>query len=115
MGLYRYVYDVVLAAPSSMLSTILDTFNSFHTRLQFTMEESADNRLNFLDVTIILEDGLIHFNWFHKPTFSGRYLHFESRHPLCQKMVGYVRAEYSSPFLIRLLESNASLFAPCTA
>ncbi|XP_025266266.1 uncharacterized protein LOC112638541 isoform X3 [Camponotus floridanus] len=30
-------------------------------------------------------------------------------------LVGYVRAEYSSPFLIRLLESNASLFAPCTA
>ncbi|EFN71402.1 hypothetical protein EAG_10236, partial [Camponotus floridanus] len=63
---FRYVDDVVLAAPSSMLSTILDTFNSFHTRLQFTMEKGADNHLNFLDVTIILENGRIHFNWFHK-------------------------------------------------
>ncbi|XP_025264609.1 uncharacterized protein LOC112637982 [Camponotus floridanus] len=82
---FRYVDDVVLAAPSSMLNTILNTFNSFHTRMQFTMEEGVDNRLNFLDVTIILEHGLIYFNWFHKPTFSGKYLHFESRHPLCQK------------------------------
>ncbi|EFN65835.1 hypothetical protein EAG_05269, partial [Camponotus floridanus] len=82
---FRYVDDVVLAAPPSMGRTILDTFNSFHTRLQFAVEEGADNRLNFLDVTIILEDGLFLFNWFHKPTLSGRYLHFESRHSLCQK------------------------------
>lgn len=82
---FRYVDDVVLAAPPSMLNIILHTFNSFHTRLQFTIEEGVDDRLNFLDITIILNNGLIEFNWFHKPTFSGRYLHFESRHPLCQK------------------------------
>ncbi|KYN09399.1 hypothetical protein ALC57_18504 [Trachymyrmex cornetzi] len=32
---------------------------------------------------------LIH-NWYHKPTFSGRYLNFFSRHPLCQKVVGLI-------------------------
>jgi len=49
------------------------------------MEEGVDGRLNFLDVTIISNNGFIQFDWFHKPTFSGRYLHFESRHPLCHK------------------------------
>ncbi|XP_070169669.1 uncharacterized protein [Polyergus mexicanus] len=82
---YRYVDDVVLAAPPSTFSAILQTFNSFHPRLQFTMEEEADNRLNFLDTTIILENNIINFDWYHKPTYSGRYLNFESRHPLCQK------------------------------
>ncbi|XP_070152504.1 uncharacterized protein [Polyergus mexicanus] len=49
------------------------------------MEEGADNRLNLLDTTIILENNIINFDWYHKPTYSDRYLNFESRHPLCQK------------------------------
>src|SRR5580765_5024327 len=81
----RYVDDVALAAPSSMLKDILKIFNSFHPRLQFTMEEGVDNRLNYLDVTIIVNNGKLEFDWFHKSTFSGRYLSFESRHTLCQK------------------------------
>ncbi|XP_072762580.1 uncharacterized protein [Anoplolepis gracilipes] len=81
----RYVDDVALAAPSAMFHMIVNTFNSYHPRLQFTIEEGDDNRLNFLDVTIISHNELIYFNWFQKQTFSGRYLHFESRHPLCHK------------------------------
>lgn len=81
----RYVDDVALAAPPAMFHMIVNTFNSYHPRLQFTIEERDDNRLNFLDVTIISNNGFIYFNWFQKPTFSGRYLHFESRHPLCHK------------------------------
>lgn len=34
---YRYVDDVILAAPP-LFSDILSTFNSFNKRLQFTME-----------------------------------------------------------------------------
>jgi hypothetical protein len=43
------------------------------------------NRLNFLDVTIINNNNDVEFDWFHKPTFSGRYLNFYSQHPLSQK------------------------------
>jgi len=68
-----------------MFNTVLQTFNSFHPRLQFTIEEGVDNRLNFLDITFIIENNVIYFDWYHKPTFSGRYLHYESRHPLCHK------------------------------
>jgi len=42
-------------------------------------------KLNFLDVTIINNNNFIEFNWYHKPTFSGRYLNFLSQHPLSQK------------------------------
>src|SRR5436190_6639905 len=81
----RYVDDVALAAPSSMFKDILHTFNSFHPRLQFTMEESVGNQLDFLDVSIIINENIIEFDWFHKPTYSGRYLNFESWHPICHK------------------------------
>lgn len=54
---FRYVDDIVTAVPSSILSTVLSDFNSVHPRLQFTMEESNNNVLNFLDVTIINNNG----------------------------------------------------------
>ncbi|XP_070170456.1 uncharacterized protein [Polyergus mexicanus] len=81
----RYVDDIALAAPSSAFEHILSVFNSFHSRLQFTMETSENDKLDFLDVTIILKNNRLNFDWFHKPTFSGRYLNFLSQHPLCQK------------------------------
>ncbi|XP_071574822.1 uncharacterized protein [Temnothorax nylanderi] len=104
----RYIDDIVTAVPSSKFNTVLRIFNSYHSRLQFTMEEETNNRLNFLDVTLIQMNNFIIFDWYHKPTFSGRCLHFESRHPLCQKrgtaigtlmytgMMGSARARFRS-------------------
>lgn len=51
----RYVDDIALAAPPSTFEHILSVFNSFHPRLQFTLEIGEDDRLNFLDVTIITD------------------------------------------------------------
>ena len=73
------------AIPVNMLEYILNSFNSYHPRLQFTMEVSETDSLNFLDVTIIISNNRIIFDWYHKSTFSGRYLNFLSQHPLCQK------------------------------
>ena len=81
----RYVDDIACAIPKDKSELILNLFNSYHPRLQFTMEICEDGRLNFLDVTLILFDNHIIFDWFHKATFSGRYLNFLSQHPLCQK------------------------------
>jgi len=47
--------------------------------------EIGGNSLNFLDVTLIKNNNKIEFDWFHKPTFSGRYLSFLSLHPITQK------------------------------
>jgi len=79
---FRYVDDI--AIPSSFYDDISDIFNSFHPRLQFTIERGINN-LNFLDITIKIVDNIIKFDWFHKPTFFGRYLNFHSLHALTQK------------------------------
>ncbi|XP_011859689.1 PREDICTED: uncharacterized protein LOC105557131 [Vollenhovia emeryi] len=79
---FRYVDDIALAVPSHMKDSALQIFNSFHPRLQFTIEEGTNRKLNFLDTTIIIRDDHIEFDWYQKPTFSGRYLNFESCHTL---------------------------------
>ena len=58
---YRFVDDILLAAPASSINSILDIFNSQYPRLQFTVKVGGD-RLNFLDVTVIKDKELIKFN-----------------------------------------------------
>jgi len=84
---FRYIDDILLAAPREWLDRILDIFNSFHERIQFTLEISDSNRINFLDVTIIIDGRRIVFDCYKKPTFSGRYINFHSQHPISQKEV----------------------------
>lgn len=82
---YRYVDDILLAEPPNLKYHTLNIFNSFHSRFQFTMEVGSE-RINFLDVTMIINNNTIEFNLFHKATlFSGRYLNFLSQHPISQK------------------------------
>jgi len=44
----------------------------------------GSERLNFLDV-ILINNNTIKFDWYHKSTFSGRYLNFLSHYPPTQK------------------------------
>lgn len=82
---YRYVDDILMIIPNNMIEHTVQSFNSLHHRIQFTLEKSDKNVLNFLDVTLILKDNCLTMDWFHKKTFSGRYLNFFSQHPLNQK------------------------------
>jgi len=82
---YRYVYDILFAAHSTQFNHILKTFNFIHSRLNFTLENSNSNEINFLDTKIILDDRTITFDLYKKPTFSGRYLNFHSHHPISHK------------------------------
>jgi hypothetical protein len=95
---FRYVDDIAMAVPRDMVNVTLDNFNSFHPRLQFTIE-IGNNRLNFLDTTIILNERSVEFDWYHKPTFSGRYLNFHSWHPVTQKR-GVVMSLVDRAFLL---------------
>jgi len=65
---FRYVDDILLAAPFDHLNKILEIFNSFHNRIQFTLEIGINNRINFLDVTIILDNQRVLFDKYEKPT-----------------------------------------------
>jgi len=64
---------------------IMEVFNSFHNRLKFTLEIGCNNKINFLDVTVILEDDKILFDKYDKPTNTGRYIKYYSQHPLAHK------------------------------
>ncbi|KAG5344029.1 GTD2A protein, partial [Acromyrmex charruanus] len=66
---FRYVDDIVMAVPSDMIDLIMTTFNSFHLRLQLTLE-MGDNSINFFDVTIINNINCLELDWYHKPTNS---------------------------------------------
>jgi len=82
---FRYVDDIAFIIPSSFTDFTLKIFNSFHETLQFTIEIADNNCLNFLDVSIIINNNHIEFDWYRKPTFSGRFLNFFSQHPLAHK------------------------------
>lgn len=82
----RYVDDILLCVPKDSVEVLLETFNSYHPRLQFTVETSMNNKINFLDVTVINNVGNVLTDWYHKPTWSRKYLNFESHHPVKQKI-----------------------------
>jgi hypothetical protein len=83
---YRYVDDIILSLPRTQKNILLEKFNDVHNRLQFTIEEEKNRCINFLDVSLLVSDDRIIIDWFHKETFSGRYLSYLSNHPLCHKV-----------------------------
>jgi len=96
---YRYVDDIVMAAPRDKIYLIFKTFNDYHNRLKFTIEFEKNRSLSFLDLRLIISDNLIHIDWFHKKTFSGRFLSFHSSHPLCHK-IGMIYGLIDRAFLL---------------
>ena len=45
---FRYVDDTLLCAPLDMLQTVIDAFNEYHPRIQFTHEMNRNKRIFFL-------------------------------------------------------------------
>lgn len=84
---YRYVDDILLAIPKHLVNNIVDIFNSYHSRIQFTYELEDNRSINFLDLKIkINESNQIIIDWYQKTTQSYRYLSF-----------------FSSPYVIKLV------------
>lgn len=67
------------------MTLILNVFNSFHRRLKSTYEIENNNFIPFLDVLVIHQNNNIKINWYRKPTWSGRFLNFQSFNPVAQK------------------------------
>lgn len=67
----RFVDDIKTAIPDDGENVILKLFNSYHKRLQFTIEIENDNKLNFLDMTVTRkEDGTLNTIWYQKEIAS---------------------------------------------
>ncbi|KXJ77879.1 hypothetical protein RP20_CCG006257 [Aedes albopictus] len=85
MKIYRrYVDDCFCVAKRNYIDTIVATFNEFHEKLKFTVENEEDNKLKFLDMTLQRRDGVIVKIWTPKQT-NGRYLDYNSESPFQHK------------------------------
>ncbi|XP_071565721.1 uncharacterized protein [Temnothorax nylanderi] len=52
----RYVDDIFAIVPKNSINVLLEVFNNYHPRLQFTFETEVDNSIPFLD-TLVIRDG----------------------------------------------------------
>ena len=83
---FRYVDDTIMCINKKHIDLVVKTFNSYNNRLQFTYEIEQENKINFLDMTLIRHNNTIITDWFNKPTSSGRLINFLSNHPTRQKI-----------------------------
>jgi hypothetical protein len=68
----RYIDDTFLLFQSkSHVSKFLDYCNSKHPNIKFTYECEANDKLNFLDITVSRRDDSFFCSVYRKPTFSG--------------------------------------------
>ena len=77
----RYVDDVILCIPKDKIKHVLEVFNCYQQKLQFTIEIEKDKKIPFLDLQLIRDNNKIITDWYQKSTFSGRILNFLSNHP----------------------------------
>ena len=80
---FRYVDDIFIVVPNTHVDHILQIFNTNPLNIEFTLEKEFNRAVNFLDVTITKKQNKeLSSNWYRKPNGSGRYLNFNSHHPL---------------------------------
>ncbi|XP_018355891.1 PREDICTED: telomerase reverse transcriptase-like [Trachymyrmex septentrionalis] len=65
---YRYVDDILLAAPTNQITNILDSFNAYQERIKFTVDYGDEFGISFLDVKLLYDKGSIIFDLYTKPT-----------------------------------------------
>ena len=74
----RYVYDIfVLFKSSDHLKRFQSCFSSCHGNMKFTVEAEQNNKISFLDVNIIREQGKFVTSLYRKPIFSVVYTYFD--------------------------------------
>ncbi|XP_058449139.1 uncharacterized protein LOC131429108 [Malaya genurostris] len=85
MNVYRrYVDDCFCVGKKEHIQDIVESFNSFHSKLQFTFENEEDGKLKFLDMMLFRNNDHIERIWLPKQS-DGRYLDFESESPYSHK------------------------------
>ena len=68
LAYHRYVDDIFVVLKKGKKLGLLDKLNNFDRNLKFTIENSENNRLNFLDTTVVIFGNTLNFEHFRKPT-----------------------------------------------
>ena len=87
----RYVDDTLVLIKPENIEKVLEKVNSFHPKLNFTVDKFSDGDVHFLDLRIT-ED--INIDVYRKDTFTGQYSHFDSFEPWYYK-IAWARSIYS--------------------
>ena len=76
----RYVDDifVLFNKSSDHLKRFQSYLNSCYVNMSFAVKTEQNNKISFLDVNVIREQGKFITSVYRKPTFSGVYIHFDS-------------------------------------
>ncbi|XP_058836199.1 uncharacterized protein LOC131692873 [Topomyia yanbarensis] len=80
----RYVDDCLSSVRREQMERMLEVFNSFHPRLQFTIELEEDGQIRFLDTIVRREEDHLTTEWTPKDS-EGRYLDYNSSSPFNHK------------------------------
>ena len=77
--------DTFVYIKRGAIEYVLPVLNSFHGNIKFTHEQENNNRLRFLDVSLITNDEKINTIVFRKDTYNNLYLHWDSFSPISWK------------------------------
>jgi len=80
-----FVDDTIMAIPENSVLMVKNVFNSYHDKLQFTVECEVNGEIPFLDLMLIRKGTKIFTNYYQKPGSSGVMLNYRSHHPTTQK------------------------------
>lgn len=102
--LTKYVDDLFAVIRLEDLDTTLTALNSFHPRIQFTVEVEKCCELPYLDVKVVRRGNNTIFDWYRKPTSSGRLINFNSKQPR------QIIMNTAQQFINRVLSTSDSVF-----
>lgn len=90
-----YVDDSFWVIDEKEANHTLNILNSFHPSIKFTCEKEQENKINFLDLTIIRSNSnTLITDWYRKPFASSRILNFYSHHEetcITQTAIAFVK------------------------
>ena len=73
-----YADDTICFLKLTFINKVLETLNSYHTNIKFTIEIESGNKISFLDVLLIRSSSLISTKVYRKNTNTDTYINWKS-------------------------------------
>jgi hypothetical protein len=97
---HRYADDILMVYNThyTNINNTSADFNNIHSKIQFSIEEENNNRITFLDLSIVRSCNSLKFGVFRKPTATDIMIHSKSCQPFEHKFSGinYLRNRITS-------------------
>ena len=74
----RYVDNNICFIKLTSINKVIETFNSYHTNIKFTIGIESENKISFLDVLLMRSNSLISTKVYRKNTNTDIYINWKS-------------------------------------